>query len=186
MKLSIFAGVLAAGLSCAFSVSVLAQSTANDEGITPFTRFEKDGAIGAPGARGPGSGPAFGSEGSGQRRFRGGGKGKRNGAGARHFGGGGAGFRQIRQMLSPDQRQNFQSVVQEHRQRMQPLSQELKALRQEAQSNPQGFDPGKKERMKQLRQQLMADRQGVRSQLMNLLTPEQKAKLGNFKTGPSM
>lgn len=185
MKFNIIAGVvaMATGFSFAFSANVFAQGTPNDEGITPFSKFDGGGAVGGPGAKGPGSGPSMGGTNEGFGRKGGGLKGRRGGG--RHMGGGGA-FKQIRRLLNQEQQQSFQSVVKEHRQRMQPLSQELKALRQEAQANPQGFDATKKQRMKQLRQQLMADRQGVQSQLMNLLTPDQKAQLDSLKNGPAL
>jgi len=83
------------------------------------------------------------------------------------------GFRQLN--LTDQQRQQMRSIVQAQFQSSQSQRQEMRQLMQKRRAGALTADDTT--RATALRQQLMQSRQGVRTQLQNVLTAEQKTKL---------
>lgn len=83
------------------------------------------------------------------------------------------GFRQLN--LSDQQRQQMRTIAQSQFQSTQATRQELRQLAQKRKTGT--LTDAEQARAKELRQQLMLSRQGVRTQMLAVLTPEQKAKL---------
>ena len=83
------------------------------------------------------------------------------------------GFRQLN--LTDQQRQQMRSIVQTQFQGTQAQRQEMRQLMQKRRAGT--LTAQDEARAKELRQQLMQSRQGIRTQLTNILTADQKAKL---------
>lgn len=82
--------------------------------------------------------------------------------------------------LTDQQRQQMRSIAQSQMQSTQAQRQELRQLAQKRRAGTALTD-AEMARVKELRQQLMQSRQGVHSQMLALLTPEQKAKLDEMR-----
>ena len=83
------------------------------------------------------------------------------------------GFRQLN--LTDQQKQQARPIMQTQFQGTQAQRQEMRQLMQKRRAGT--LTAQDETRAKELRQQLMQSRQGVRTQLMNILTADQKAKL---------
>jgi Spy/CpxP family protein refolding chaperone len=83
------------------------------------------------------------------------------------------GFHQLN--LTDQQRQQMRSIMQSQAQSTQTQRRELRQLAQKHRTAP--LTDAETARAKELRQQLMQSRQGVHTQMLAVLTPEQKAKL---------
>ena len=83
------------------------------------------------------------------------------------------GFRQLN--LSDQQQQQMRSIAQSQMQTTPAQRQELRQLAQKRRTGT--LTDAEQARAKELRQQTMQSRQGVRTQVLAVLTPEQKAKL---------
>lgn len=83
------------------------------------------------------------------------------------------GFRQLN--LTDQQRQQMRAIAQTQLQSTQALRQELRQLVQKRQTGT--LTPQDQSRARDLRQQLMQSRQGVRTQMLAVLTPDQKTQL---------
>ena len=77
--------------------------------------------------------------------------------------------------LSDQQQQQMRSIVQSQGQSTQTQRHELRQLAQKRRTGT--LTDAEQARAKELRGQLMQSRQGVRTQMLAVLTPEQKAKL---------
>jgi len=89
------------------------------------------------------------------------------------------GFRQLN--LTDQQRQQMRSIAQSQVQSTQAQRQELRQLAQKRKTGP--LTDAETARAKELRQQLTQSRQGVHTQMLAVLTPDQKAKVDEmFKT----
>jgi len=84
-----------------------------------------------------------------------------------------AGFRQLD--LSDQQKQQMRSIRQTQFQGTQAQRQEIRQLMQKRRAGT--LTAQDETRAKELRQQLMQSRQGVRTQMMNVLTADQKVKM---------
>ena len=85
-------------------------------------------------------------------------------------------MRGIRQLdLTDQQKQQARSIMQTQGQGTQAQRQEMRQLMQKRRAGP--LTAQEEARAKELRQQLMKSRQDARTQLMTVLTAEQKAKL---------
>ena len=84
-----------------------------------------------------------------------------------------AGLRQLN--LTDQQRQQMRSIAQTQMQSMQAQRQELRQLMQKRRTAT--WTTQDETRAKELRQQLMQARQGVRTQMLGVLTPEQKTQM---------
>jgi Spy/CpxP family protein refolding chaperone len=84
-----------------------------------------------------------------------------------------AGLRQLN--LSDQQRQQMRSIAQAQGQSTQTQRQELRQLMQKRRTGT--LTPQDETRAKELRQQLMQSREGVHTQMLTVLTPEQKTQL---------
>jgi protein CpxP len=97
----------------------------------------------------------------------------------RHRGRRGVG-RALQQLnLSDQQRQQMRSIAQSQIQSTQTQRQELRQLAQKRRTGT--LTDAEMTRAKELRQHVMQSRQGVRAQMLTVLTPEQKAKLEELK-----
>lgn len=133
--------------------------------------FAQDGAGLAPNAQG---GPGFTAGGAGDASAPGGRFARRGG------GGRGARFAQLEAVLNPEQKAQFQQIMEQSRADGKPLMEKMRALK----SNMQGgtsMDDKTKTDFKALRQQLKAHHEATQAKVSALLTPEQKAQLA--KTG---
>ena len=83
------------------------------------------------------------------------------------------GFRQLN--LTDQQRQQMRSIMQAQGQGSQAQRQEMRQLMEKRRAGT--LTAQDETRAKELRQQLMESRQGVGTQMMNVLTPDQKAKM---------
>ena len=83
------------------------------------------------------------------------------------------GFRQLN--LTDQQRQQMRSIAQTQLQSTRALRQELRQLMGKHRTGT--LTPQEESRARQLRQQLMQSRQGVRTQMLAVLTPDQKTQL---------
>ena len=83
------------------------------------------------------------------------------------------GFRQLN--LTDQQRQQMRSIMQAQGQGAQAQRQEMRQLMEKRRAGT--LTAQDETRAKELRQQLMQSRQGVRTQMMNVLTADQKAKM---------
>ena len=83
------------------------------------------------------------------------------------------GFRQLN--LTDQQRQQMRSIMQAQHQGSQAQRQEMRQLMEKRRAGT--LTAQDETRAKELRQQLMQSRQGVRTQMMNVLTADQKAKM---------
>ena len=83
------------------------------------------------------------------------------------------GFRQLN--LTDQQRQQMRSIVQAQGQGSQAQRQEMRQLMEKRRAGT--LTAQDETRAKELRQQLRQSRQGVRTQMMNVLTADQKAKM---------
>lgn len=83
------------------------------------------------------------------------------------------GFRQLN--LTDQQRQQMRSIMQAQGQGSQAQRQEMRQLMEKRRAGT--LTAQDETRAKELRQQLMQSRQGVRTQMMNILTADQKAKM---------
>ena len=83
------------------------------------------------------------------------------------------GLRQLN--LTDQQREQMRAIVQTQAQSTQTQRQELRQLAQKRRTGT--LTAAETARAKELRQQLMQSRQGVHTQMLGVLTPEQKAKL---------
>lgn len=83
------------------------------------------------------------------------------------------GFRQLN--LTDQQRQQMRSIMQSQAQGTQTQRQELRQLAQKRRTGT--LTDAETARAKELRQQLMQSRLGVHTQMLAVLTPEQKAKI---------
>jgi Spy/CpxP family protein refolding chaperone len=83
------------------------------------------------------------------------------------------GFHQLN--LTDQQRQQMRSIMQSQAQSTQTQRQELRQLAQKRRTG--ALTDAETARAKELRQQLMQSRQGVHTQMLAVLTPEQKTKL---------
>jgi Spy/CpxP family protein refolding chaperone len=90
-------------------------------------------------------------------------------------------FRRMRELnLSDEQRQQHRAIVQRHLESIKAQREELLNLREK---KAQGiFTAEDGARAKALRQEIHNSRQGVDTELEAILTPEQRAKLEQFKT----
>ena len=77
--------------------------------------------------------------------------------------------------LTDQQQQQMRSIAQSQAQSTQTQRQELRQLAQKRRTGT--LTDAELARAKELRQQVMQSRQGVRTQMLAVLTPEQKAKL---------
>ena len=91
----------------------------------------------------------------------------------RAMGGEMRGFHQLN--LTDQQRQQMRSIMQAQGQGSQAQRQEMRQLMEKRRAGT--LTAQDETRAKELRQQLMQSRQGVRTQMMNILTPDQKAKM---------
>lgn len=91
----------------------------------------------------------------------------------RAMGGGMHEFRQLN--LTDQQKQQLRSIRQTQGQGAQAQRLEMRQLMQKRRAGT--LTAQDETRVKELRQQLMQERQGVRTQMMNILTADQKAKL---------
>jgi len=83
------------------------------------------------------------------------------------------GFSQLN--LTDQQRQQMRSIMQAQGQGSQAQRQEMRQLIEKRRAGT--LTAQDETRAKELRQQLMQSRQGERTQMMNILTPDQKAKM---------
>lgn len=83
------------------------------------------------------------------------------------------GFSQLN--LTDQQRQQMRSIMQAQGQGSQAQRQEMSQLMEKRRAGT--LTAQDETRAKELRQQLMQSRQGERTQMMNILTPDQKAKM---------
>jgi len=88
-------------------------------------------------------------------------------------GGRARGFRELN--LTDQQRQQMRSIAQTQLQSTQAQRQELRQLMQKRRAGT--LAPQDETRARELRQQLMQSRQGGRTQMLTVLTPEQKTQL---------
>jgi len=91
----------------------------------------------------------------------------------RAMGGEMRGFRELN--LTDQQKQQMRSIMQTQGQGSQAQREEMRQLMQKRRAGT--LTTQDETRAKELRQQLMQSRQGVRTQMMNVLTADQKAKL---------
>ena len=91
----------------------------------------------------------------------------------RAMGGEMRGFRQLN--LTDQQKQQMRSIRQAQGQGAQAQRQEMRKLMEKRRAGT--LTAQDETRAKELRQQLMQSRQGVRTQMMNVLTADQKAKM---------
>jgi Spy/CpxP family protein refolding chaperone len=142
----------------------------------PAPSLESDEFGGAPGTGGSGGfGGEFGGRMRGERGERGG-RGGRGGAG----GGGGGEFKGINalQSLTPQQRTQIKGIQDSVKQRMQPIHEQFRALKQQDGAGGQATsDDARREKMSQLRRQMRESRMQAWTQMKAVLTPEQLQEL---------
>lgn len=138
---------------------------------TAAPAFAQDGAGLAPNTQG---GPGFTAGGAGDASAPGGRFGRRGG------GGRGARFAQLEAVLNPEQKAQFQQIMEQSRAEGKPLMEKMRAMKSSMQGGASMDDKTKAE-FKALRQQLNAHHEGTQAKISALLTPDQKAQLA--KTG---
>jgi len=81
--------------------------------------------------------------------------------------------------LTDAQRQQTRAIIQNHSQSTKTQREELRGLMQQWRAGTLSAE--QQARAKELRQQLMESRKGVHTQMLSVLTPEQKAKLDEMR-----